>query len=140
MSRKIAGLFRAMLALLFCVAAIGAFFEMAAYYNWGNFQLRAPIFLLVPWAYALKPQPKLVGSLAGVAFICVVGPFLATVFPSPLLEVPPELRHGLAALGFGSLGLALTVHAVSVIRTWRSDRARLRAKSRGALERLTGGF
>lgn len=140
MSQKIVGLFRAVLALLFCVAAIGLFFEMTDFYNWGNFQIRAPIFLVVPWAYALKPKHKLVSSLAGVSFICVVSAFLATVFPSPRLGLPREVLNGVGVVGFGCLGLALIIHTVSAIRGWRADRARLRAKSRGALEKLTGGF
>ena len=139
-SRKVSGVIRAALALLFCVAALGVLFEMADYYRWGDLQVRAPIFLLVPWAYTLKPKHKLITALAGISFICVVGAFLTLALPSWPVKLPPHLLNGLGAVGFIALAFALVVHAWSAILSWRSDRARLRAKSRGALERLTGGF
>lgn len=138
--KTIAGLIRAALALLFCFAALMVFARMAEINGWGGFQLRAPIFLLAPWAYGLAPRRRVVSGLWALSLICIFGAWLTLVLPVAPALSDPRVLNGLGAVGFGALGAALVIHAWQVLRDWRADRARLRANSRGRLERVSGGF
>lgn len=131
---------RAALALLFCFAAVAVLFQMAAINNWGDFQVRAPIFALVPWAYASKPKSRVVVVLCAISLVCIGGAALTIALPSWLLGSHPSVFNALGGIGFIALAAALAGQAWLTIWGWRADRRRLRANSPGRLERLSGGF
>lgn len=125
---------------MFCFAAIDVLFELAAANNWGSLEFRAPIFALVPWAYASKPKSRLVIALSAISFICIGGAFLTVALPPSSVDLHPSVLNVLGAAGFVTLGAALATQVWLMFWGWRADRARLRANSRGPLERTSGGF
>jgi hypothetical protein len=137
MSDRPARLAQAVLAGLFCLAAMVVFGQIAANHSWSNFFVRAPIFLLVYWAYNLRPNDRLVITLAALSFASVVGAFLTIVLR---LDTHPQVLNLLGVVGAIALGSALAIHAWQVLSRWRTARARRRATTRGPLERQSGGF
>jgi hypothetical protein len=113
------------------------FGQIAANHSWSNFFVRAPIFLLVYWAYNLRPNDRLVVAFAALSFASVVGAFLTIVLR---LDTHPQVLNLLGAVGAIALGSALAIHAWLVFSRWRTARARRRATTRGPLERQSGGF
>ena len=135
-----ARLLRAAMAFLFCLAAIAVFSHMAAINNWGDVQIRAPIFTLALWVYAVKPASRLIVALSTIALTCIGGAALMIVLPFWPAGPHPLLLNALGAVGFTAAGTALAAQIWLILWRWRSDRKRLRTNSRGPLERLTGGF
>lgn len=137
---RLAGLARAAVALLYCFGALFVLGNMSTTYHWDAFQLRAPIFALVPWAYTLKWKNGLVAVLSYASLFGIMGAFLMIALPARQFGFHPYVPNVLGFVGFAALIGALAVHAWLAFWGWRADRKRLRESSRGPLEHLSGGF
>lgn len=136
----LAGVARAVVALLYCFAALVVLENISSNNHWGEVQFRAPILALVPWAYTLKWKNRLVAILSYVSLLSIMTAFLLITLPVGNFEFHSSLMNVLALTGFTTLLGALSVHAWLAFWGWRADRKRLREISHGPLERLSGGY
>jgi hypothetical protein len=133
------GLFRAAVAVAYCLGGLFVLADLDGKYGWHQ-SYRVGIWSVAVWAYASKWRHAFVDILWAFSGVALGLAYLLAISPGTTAEFPnnAELIAGQAALSTLAFGIAL--HLLLAVWGWHQDRARLKASSKSALDRAAGGF